>query len=81
MFSDYERVKREILEIPSNFTTHPQAEVLVFNQISTHYIDVVHFHNLDVGKQWANLNPRNYSQNFYAGYRYYFSPRQDWQMW
>ncbi len=81
MFSDYERVKRETLDIPNNFTTHPQAEVLVFNQISTQYIDVVHFHSLDVRKQWANLNPGNYSQTFYAGYRDYFSPRQDWQMW
>lgn len=81
MFSDYSNIKREILEIPNNFTTHPQAEVLVFNQISTQYIDVVHFHSLDVGTQWTTLNPGNYAQTFYAEYRYYFSPRQDWQMW
>lgn len=81
MFSDSERVKRETLELPNNFTTYPQAEVLVFNPINTQYIDTVHFHNLDVGNWWIKQNSGHNLQKFYSGYRYYFSPRQDWQMW
>ncbi len=81
MFSNYGHLKREVLEIPSFFTTHPQAEVLVFNQIDTQYIDAVHFYNLNVGNCWAKQNPGNYLQKFYGECRYYFSPRQDWDMW
>ncbi len=64
MFSNYGHIKREVLEIPNNFTTHPQAEVLVFNQIDTQYIDAVHFYNLNVGNYWAKQNPGNYLQKF-----------------
>lgn len=81
MFSNYGQIKREILEIPNNFTTHPQAEVLVCNPINTQYIDAVHFHSLDVGNWWIKQNPGNHLYKFYSGYRYYFSPRQDWEMW
>lgn len=81
LFSDYGRIKREILEIPNNFTTDPQAEVLVFNQIDTQYINAVHFYNLNIGNRWAKQNPGNFLQSFYGECRYYFSPRQDWEMW
>ncbi len=74
-------IQPQYLEIPSNFTTDPQAEVLVFDSIPTDYINIVLFHTLESGNQWVNQHPANYSQKFYAETNDYFAPRQDWQIW
>ena len=80
MFENYKHIERQTLGIPSNFTTNPQAEVLVFNPIPPQYINAVHFNNLAIYQQWVQLNSGNYSQSFY-GETKYFAPRQDWQIW
>lgn len=80
MFKDYGTIRRADLQIPNNFTTHPQAEVLVFDQIHPSFIEKVNFNNLQDAKEWLKLNPGNYSQTFWED-RYYFSPRQDWKLW
>lgn len=46
MFLDTTEVKRLELNLPRNFPTDPQAEVLVFEQISTAYLRQVHFHDI-----------------------------------
>lgn len=80
MFEDYGAIRRANLQIPNYFTTHPQAEVLVFEQIHPCFIDKVNFNNLQDAQEWLKLNPGNYSQTFWE-HKYYFSPRQDWQWW
>ena len=80
MLEDYGTIIRANLQIPNNFTTHPQAEVLVFDQIHPCFIEKVNFNNLQDAEEWIKLNPGNYSQTFW-GHSYYFLPRQDWQLW
>lgn len=88
MFGDYRHIERADLEIPDNFTTHPQAEVLVFDEIDPHFIREVMFYSLEDAQQWVSLNPGNYLQDtIISGYicrpfdKYYFSPREDWEYW
>lgn len=80
MFEDYGTIRRTNLQIPNNFTTHPQAEVLVFNKIHPCFIEKINFNNLQNVKEWIKLNPGNYSQTFRED-RYYYSCRQDWELW
>ena len=80
MFGDYGHIQSQILGIPINFTTHPQAEVLVFDPIYPPYIEAVHFYSLAVRQQWLSQNSGSYSQEFY-GCKYYFGFRDDFRMW
>lgn len=88
MFENYGHIERADLAIPGNFTTHPQAEVLVFDEIDPHFIREVMFYSLEDAQQWVSLNPGNYLQDtIISGYicrpfdKYYFSPREDWEYW
>jgi hypothetical protein len=87
MFEDYGAIRRASLQIPNHFTTHPQAEVLVFDQIHPCFIEKVNFNSLQDAIEWIKLNPGNYSQTFLPMPRYtwnhssYFKPRDDWKMW
>ena len=49
--------QRQSLQIPDDYPTHPQAEVLVFDQIQSDYIKEVHFYDEFALKQWRNSNP------------------------
>jgi ssDNA thymidine ADP-ribosyltransferase, DarT len=80
MFGDYEAIQRQTLGIPKEYTTNPQAEVLVFDPIPIQYINRVIFFNKDAATQWMQLNPGNYSQKFYQGNRY-FLYRMDCKRW
>lgn len=80
MFANYDQITRQNLNIPINYPTHPQAEVLVFDPIPPRYIYGVHFYNQMLTQQWLNLNPGNFSQEFY-GERRYFSFRADYNFW
>lgn len=80
MFEDYGSFQRHTFNLPDNFTTNPQAEVLVLNPIPSQYIQGVHFYDFASYQRWIQLYPGSYSQDFFQN-RYYFSPRQDWQMW
>ena len=49
--------QRQSLQIPDDYPTHPQAEVLVFDRIQTDYIKEIHFYDASALKQWRNSNP------------------------
>lgn len=80
MFVDYHHIRRQDLQIPNNYPTHPQAEVLVFESISVHYINAVHFLNSVALRRWLSNNQVTYSPSFFSNRRY-FSPRSDWEIW
>ena len=80
MFSDYGNVSRQSLNIPNNYPTHPQAEVLVFDAISPEYIQSVHFYDLRTLEQWRSSHQTIYSQKLNYNQQY-FVPRVDWAIW
>ena len=49
--------QRQSLQIPDDYPTHPQAEILVFDQIQSDYIKEVHFYDESTLKQWRDNNP------------------------
>ena len=49
--------QRQSLQMPDDYPTHPQAEVLVFDQIQSDYIKEVHFYDESTLKQWRDDNP------------------------
>ena len=49
--------QRQSLQISDDYPTHPQSEVLVFNQIPSDYIKEVHFYDETILKQWCDNNP------------------------
>lgn len=81
MFSDYGEVSRSNLNIPDNYPTHPQAEVLVFKRIDPRYILSADFKNKDTAEAWyaANQNLVNDREIYYSDR--YFRPRSDYQHW
>ncbi len=68
------------LQIPKDYPTHPQAEVLVFDPIPAMYIKTVLFYNGTVLKKWREDNTRSYTQKFFAKNQY-FKPRCDYAAW
>src|SRR5579871_632070 len=54
MFGDIGTTCRAQLNIPNNYPTHPQAEVLAFDPIPPRYINSIHFYSLTLCNQWAN---------------------------
>ena len=79
MFTDYGQNYRKNLIIQTNYPTHPQAEVLVFDQILPHNISQVHFLNLLAAQQWIQNHSGNYNNLYYSDQ--YFRPRADYQAW
>ena len=83
---DYYDSKREIqishqnLQIPKHYTTDPQAEVLVFDPISSKYIKEVHFYNHTALQTWQKDNPGTHAQKFYSNPKY-FKYRRDYKAW
>ena len=67
-------------QIPENYPTHPEAEVLVFDTIPAEYINEVHFYDDTALQTWFKDNPETYSQKLYAN-RQYFKPRCDYKAW
>ena len=80
MFNDGENISRDELAKPANFTTNPQAEVLVFDTIPIKYIRCVNFRSISAMKAWQNLN--SYPENIsLVASDTYFKPRRDWPKW
>ena len=77
---DNEGLYQRHLQIPKDYPTHPQAEVLVFDRIPETYIKTVHFYNGTALKKWREDNPRSYTQEFFAKNQY-FMPRCDYEKW
>jgi len=67
-------------QIPDNYPTHPEAEVLVFDSIPAEYIKEVHFYDRTALTTWQQENPGTYSQRFCAN-EHYFKYRCDYKAW
>ena len=67
-------------QIPDNYPTHPEAEVLTFDSIPAEYINEVHFYNEDALKAWQKANPGADSQELCVN-QDYFRPRCDYKAW
>jgi hypothetical protein len=83
---DYHIISRQSLQIPSDYPTNPQAEVLVFDGIPARYINEVHFLTATALDQWFSSNQAASSQTFSDGRRYlcqqeYFYGRCDYKKW
>lgn len=73
-------ISRQNLQIPDNYTTDPQAEILVFDPISAKHIKEVHFYDEITRERWSSTNRETYSQTF-RFFPKYFQGRQDWRFW
>ena len=83
---DYHAINRQSLQIPDDYPTNPQAEVLVFNRIPAQYINKVHFWTATALDQWFSSNQITSSRTFSNGRRYlyrqdYFYGRCDYKKW
>ena len=80
--SDYDRtgLRYQRQQIPDNYPTHPEAEVLVFDTISVEDINAIHFFNDTALQKWLKDNPRTDSPKFYANPQY-FKYRCDYEVW
>lgn len=83
IFKDFYNIKHQDLQIPNNYPTYPQAEILVFNQIPVRYINAVHFRGSTVLKEWQDENSGIYSVTpvKLVANRKYFKPRPDYEVW
>lgn len=80
MFDDFYDIKHQNLQIPQNYSTHPQAEVLVFDQIPTKYINAIHFWDATTLDNWRSNYTGTFSDKFFAG-RKFFDARSDYDVW
>ena len=80
MFFDFADTSRFDLNLPRNFPTNPQAEVLVFEHIPVTYIRQVHFHDRRARDEWLNDASSSTKAGICSGPTY-FIPRQDYEVW
>ena len=78
--NDTREIRRQSLDIPDNYPTNPQAEILVFDRISSRYIREIVFFESPALRQWKLGNVANYSQICHVD-REYFYPRDDHEFW
>lgn len=63
--------QRQSMQIPAHYPTHPQAEILVFDQIPSDYIKEVHFYNETALEQWRYGNPGDYPLRLTVNQQYF----------
>jgi len=83
MFSDSDGVSRQKLwdlNIPRNYPTNPQAEVLVFETVPTAYLREVYFHGIRALETWQRNHSTAVQVKMDHG-GYYFKARQDYKLW
>lgn len=80
MFCDFAPMSRFDLNLPRNFPTNPQAEVLVFQQISVDYIRQVHVWDPRTRDKWQNEVSSLTGADICYG-PHYFGPRTDYEVW
>lgn len=80
MFTDYSEIEREKLNIPINYPTHPQAEVLAFDPIPVSYFKAVQFPSFKSLEKWKAIQ-ENHSMISFVYNVQYFQPRSDWPHW
>ena len=70
--------RREELNIPDNYPTNPQAEVLVFGTIPIRYICNVYFETQSVLCKYRTVIPNSIKAEINPDV---FKPRVDWKSW
>lgn len=78
---DTRAISRQLLAISKNYTTNPQAEILVFDQIAPEYIKKVVFYNHIVLRRWQSSNLATNTQKSSVVDDFYFAPRADYLHW
>lgn len=73
-------VSRAQVQIPPYYPTHPQAEVLVFDAIPTHYIKAVHFKSASALSVWLPPVAGQPACKFEAAERFFWA-REDYRLW
>ena len=67
-------IVRQSLAIPNNYTTNPQAEILVFDRISPEYIKKIVFYDYTILSRWqSNTLVSTVVDKFYFKYRHDYS--------
>lgn len=79
--SNVRGVNRSSLDIPKNFTTDPQAEILCFNSIPTDKIKYILFDRNSTYQKIAYQLPNIDDMYYYEAERFYFVPRTDYTFW
>lgn len=75
-------VDRKLLNLSNNFTTNPQAEVLISNTISTEFIKGVYFdNNEDIESYKCLYGEENLKQYRYEINHNLFTYRNDYKFW
>lgn len=67
-------------KVPPNYTTNPQAEVLVFDPIPTRYLKAIHFQDKTSLQPWEKGDTRLFWCKFVSN-KTYFEPRMDYKQW
>ena len=82
MFGTFYDIKHQDLSIPQYYTTHPQAEILVFDPIPVRYIKEIHVLCDDPAiEKWLPGNIRANYEISWTKTNSYFKPRPDWERW
>lgn len=79
-----DNVQRKQLNIPENYTTSPQAELLCLERIEPYHIKEIVYPTNDDYLVWRNLHPnilKYQNQNFIYDNAFYHSPRMDYAHW
>jgi ssDNA thymidine ADP-ribosyltransferase, DarT len=77
MFSDYNDKTRELLKIPDSYTTHPQAEVLIFEPVEARYIIGAAFETVALKDAWSTKGAGKQFVHFPS----FFRGRLDYAHW
>ncbi len=77
MFQERPRWTRAIAKIPESYTTNPQAEVLVFDQIEPKYILGIYTDKQNIADEWNAKEPK--MELVVRGD--VFDDRKDWKLW
>ena len=80
MFFDFADIRRLDLNLPRNFPTNPQAEVLVFEPISVTYIRQVHVWDPRTRDKLLN-DVGSFTATGIRFGGYYFGSRLDYEVW
>jgi len=80
LFDDYGDIRRATLNIPGNYTTNPQAEVLVFDSIPVTEFQKIYFNNIKIFNTFLNENYIEQNSLFEVN-PFYFNHRKDHRYW
>ena len=77
MFEERPKWTREFTKLPEHYTTNPQAEVLVFDQIEPKHISGVYTDDKNIADEW---NAKKLGIEFFVRGDL-FDNRHDWKFW